>query len=192
MNLLDLAILIIVVLIAVRGFFRGIIQEAATLIGIIASFFLAFYYYNELARFLLRYTQNYRVALYFFSFLLLLGLSFFLFRALGLLIKKIVHFTLFGWADRVMGGFFGLIKGVVVVFFLITLLTLLLPKQHSLINQSRLFPWVISLTDQFALLIPGKITKDFNRKKQELRDYWEEKQQSIKKLRKYPNYDGSR
>jgi uncharacterized membrane protein required for colicin V production len=91
-----------------------------------------------------------------------------------------------------MGGFFGLIKGVVVVFFLITLLTLLLPKQHSLINQSRLFPWVISLTDQFALLIPGKITKDFNRKKQELRDYWEEKQQSIKKLRKYPNYDGSR
>ena len=192
MNLLDLAILIIVVLIAVRGFFRGIIQEAATLIGIIASFFLAFYYYNELARFLLRYTQNYQVALYFFSFLLLLGLSFFLFRALGLLIKKIVHFTLFGWADRVMGGFFGLIKGVVVVFFLITLLTLLLPKQHSLINQSRLFPWVISLTDQFALLIPGKITKDFNRKKQELRDYWEEKQQSIKKLRKYPNYDGSR
>jgi membrane protein required for colicin V production len=192
MNLLDPAILIIVVLIAVRGFFRGIIQEAATLIGIIASFFLAFYYYNELARFLLRYTQNYRVALYFFSFLLLLGLSFFLFRALGLLIKKIVHFTLFGWADRVMGGFFGLIKGVVVVFFLITLLTLLLPKQHSLINQSRLFPWVISLTDQFALLIPGKITKDFNRKKQELRDYWEEKQQSIKKLRKYPNYDGSR
>jgi len=192
MNLLDPAILIIVVLIAVRGFFRGIIQEAATLIGIIASFFLAFYYYNELARFLLRYTQNYQVALYFFSFLLLLGLSFFLFRALGLLIKKIVHFTLFGWADRVMGGFFGLIKGVVVVFFLITLLTLLLPKQHSLINQSRLFPWVISLTDQFALLIPGKITKDFNRKKQELRDYWEEKQQSIKKLRKYPNYDGSR
>jgi len=192
MNLLDLAILIIVVLIAVRGFFRGIIQEAATLIGIIASFFLAFYYYNELARFLLRFTQNYLIALYFFSFLLLLGLSFFLFRALGLLIKKMVHFSLFGWADRVLGGFFGLIKGGVVVFFLITLLTLLLPKQHSLINQSRLFPWVISLTDQITLLIPGKITEDFNRKKRELRDYWEEKQQSIKKLQKYPHYDGSR
>ena len=54
MNLLDLAILIIVVLIAVRGFYRGIIQEAATLVGIIASFFLACYYYNELALFLLR------------------------------------------------------------------------------------------------------------------------------------------
>jgi membrane protein required for colicin V production len=192
MNLLDPAILIIVVLIAVRGFYRGIIQEAATLIGIIASFFLAFYYYNELAHFLLRYTQNYLVTLYFFSFLLLLGLSFFLFRALGLLIKKIVQLTLFGWADRVLGGFFGLIKGAVVVYFLITLLTLLLPKENSLINQSRLFPWVISLTDQITLLIPGKITEDFNRKKSELRDYWEEKQQSIKKLRKYSRHDGSR
>ena len=192
MNLLDLAILIVVVLIAVRGFYRGIIQEAATLVGIIASFFLAFYYYNDLAHFLLRYFQNYLVAIYFFSFLLLLGLSFFLFRALGLVIKKMVQFTLFGWADRAFGGFFGLIKGVVVVFFLVTLLTLLLPKQNSLINQSRLFPWVISLTDQMVLLIPGKITEDFNRKKQELRDYWEERQQSIKKLRKYPNHDGSR
>jgi membrane protein required for colicin V production len=192
MNLLDLAILVIVLLIAVRGFYRGIIQEAATLVGIIASFFLAFYYYNDLARLLLRYFQNYLVTLYFFSFLLLLGLSFFLFRALGLLIKKVVQLALFGWADRVLGGFFGLIKGVVVVYFLVTLLTLLLPKQHLLINQSRLFPWVISLTDQITLLIPGKITEDFNRKKKELRDYWEEKQQFLKKKQKYLNHDDSR
>ena len=192
MNLLDLAILVIVVLIAVRGFFRGIIQEAATLFGIIASFFLASYYYNELARFLHGYTNNYLLLLYFFSFLLLFGLSFFLFRVFGLLINKLVHLTFFGWADRVLGGFFGLLKGGVLVFFLVTLLTLFLPKQNSLINQSRLFPWVISLTDQITLLIPGKITEDFNQKKRELRDYWEEKQQSIKKLRKYPNHDGSR
>jgi membrane protein required for colicin V production len=192
MNLLDLAILIIVVLIAVRGFSRGLIQEAATLIGIIVSFFLAFYYYNELAHFLLRYFQNFQIAIYFFSFLLLLGFSFFLFRALGLVTKKIVQFTLFGWADRVLGGFFGLVKGVVIVFFLVTLLTLLLPKQHSFINQSRLFPWVISVTDHITLLIPGKITEDFGRKKRDLRNYWEEKQQSIKKLQKYPNHDGSR
>jgi len=192
MNLLDLAILIIVVLIAVRGFFRGIIQEAATLFGIIASFFLASYYYNDLARFLHGYTRNYLLALYFLSFLFIFGLSFFLFRVLGLLINKMVHLAFFGWADRVFGGFFGLIKGGVVVFFLITLLTLFLPKQNSLINQSRLFPWVISLTDQLTLLIPDKITEDFNRKKQELRDYWEEKQQSIKKLQKYPSHDGSR
>jgi membrane protein required for colicin V production len=186
MNLLDLAILIIVVLIAVRGFFRGIIQEAATLFGIIASFFLACYYYNELARFLLRYTQNYLVVLYFFSFLLLFGLSLILFRAFGILVKKMVRFSLFGWADRVLGGFFGLIKGGVAVFFLVTLLTLLLPKQTALINESRLFPRVIALTDQLTMLIPGKITEDFNRKKQELRDYWEEKQQAVKKLQKHP------
>lgn len=187
MNLLDLAILIIVVLIAVRGFFRGIIQEAATLFGIIASFFLACYYYNELARFLLRFTQNYLVVLYFFSFLLLFVLSLFLFRSLGLLIKQMVRLTLFGWVDRVLGGFFGLIKGGVVVFFLITLLTLLLPKQSTIINQSRLFPRVIALTDQLTMLIPDKIKGDFSRKKQELRAYWEEKQQAIKKLQKYPN-----
>ena len=192
MNLLDLAILIVVVLITVRGFYRGIIQEAATLVGIIASFFLAFYYYNELAHFLLRYFQDYLVTLYFFSISPSSRLELFSVPGLGPGDKKMVQFTLFGWADRVLGGFFGLIKGVVVVYFLITLLVLLLPKQHSLVSQSRLFPSVISLTDQITLLIPGKITEDFNRKKQELRDYWEEKQQSIKKLQKYPKHDGSR
>ena len=191
MNLLDLAILILVGLIAVRGFFRGIIQEAATLFGIIASFFLASYYYNELARYLHGFTQNYLLVLYFFSFLLIFGLSLFLFRIFGLLINKVVHLTFFGWADRALGGLFGLIKGGVLVFFLVTLLTLLLPKQSTIINQSRFFPRVIALTDQLTLLIPGKITEDFNRKKQELRDYWEERQQAIKKLRKYPSHDGS-
>jgi hypothetical protein len=51
---------------------------------------------------------------------------------------------------------------------------------------------VISLTDRMVLLIPGKITEDFNRKKKELRDYWEERQESLKKFGKYPHHDGSR
>ena len=49
MNLLDIAILIIVALMTVRGFFRGIVQEAATLVGLIVSFFLAALYYKNLS-----------------------------------------------------------------------------------------------------------------------------------------------
>ena len=45
MNILDIAIVIIVVLLIIRGFFRGIVQEAATLLGLIASFLLASLYY---------------------------------------------------------------------------------------------------------------------------------------------------
>ncbi len=49
MNFLDIGILIIIALTTIRGFFKGFIQEAAGLLGIIFSFYLASYYYKDLA-----------------------------------------------------------------------------------------------------------------------------------------------
>lgn len=192
MNLLDIAILLIVILITVRGFFRGIVQEATTLLGIVISFFLASYYYGDLVRFLLRYLPGHSLLLGLFSFLVLFGLSVFLFHGFGILLKKIFGFTLLGWVDRIFGGFFGFLKGGLIVFFLVTLLTMILPKTTGLINQSRLFPWVVSLTDRLPLLIPGKIKDDFYEKKKALTDYWEGREAKIKGLQRYPNHEKSR
>ena len=141
----------------------------------IVSFFLASYYYGNLSRLILRYLpdQNFLISL--FSFLFLFGLSVFLFHGFGVLMKKVFQFSLLGWLDRGLGVLFGLIKGVVIVFFLATVLTLVLPKTSTLLNQSRLLPWVISLTDHLTLLIPGKIREDFNTKKRDFFDYWEGK-----------------
>jgi len=192
MNLLDIAILIVVILITIRGFFRGIVQEAATLLGLIVSFFLASYYYGDLARFLLRFLPGQNLLLGVLSFLFLLGLSVFIFHGFGILLKKVIHVSLLGWFDRALGGIFGFIKAGVVIFILVTLLTLVLPKTSSLLNSSRLFPWVISLTDHLTLLVPPKIKNDFFQKKQAFFDYWTVKEKNIKKLQRNPEHEATR
>ncbi|MBI5583111.1 MAG: CvpA family protein [Deltaproteobacteria bacterium] len=192
MNLLDIAILIVVILITVRGFFRGIIQEAATLVGVIVSFFMACYYYGNLARTLQRFLPGSPALFSILAFIILFGLSLFLFHVFGLLLKKVVHFSLLGWADRVLGGFFGLLKAGVLVFILVTLLTLVLPKTNSLLNNSRLFPWAISLTDHLTLLIPTKIKDDFYQKKQDFLDFWSTREKKIKGLQRYPDRETKR
>jgi membrane protein required for colicin V production len=192
MNLLDIAILIVAILITVRGFFRGIVQEAATLLGLIVSFFLASYYYSDLSRFLSRFLPGQNLLLSVLSFLFLLGLSVFLFHGFGILLKKVIHVSLLGWFDRVLGGVFGFIKAGVVVFIVVTLLTLALPRTSGLLNGSRLFPWVISLTDHLTLLIPPKIKNDFFRKKQAFIDYWTVKEKNIKKLQRNPEHEATR
>jgi membrane protein required for colicin V production len=192
MNLLDIAILIVAILITVRGFFRGIVQEAATLMGLIASFFLACYYYSNLSHFLSRFLPGQNLLLGVLSFLFLFGLSVFIFHSFGILLKKVIQVSLLGWFDRFLGGVFGLIKAGVVIFILVTLLTLVLPKTSGLLNGSRLFPWVISLTDHLTLLVPPKIRNDFFQKKQAFIDYWTVKEKNIKKLQRNPEHEANR
>jgi membrane protein required for colicin V production len=192
MNLLDIAILIVAILITVRGFFRGIVQEAATLLGLIVSFFLASYYYGDLAHFLLRFLPGQKVLLGVISFIILFGLSVFLFHGFGLLLKKVIQVSLLGWFDRALGGVFGFIKAGVIVFILVTLLTLALPKTSTLLNNSRLFPWVISLTGHLTLLIPPKIKDDFFQKKEAFLDFWTAKEKNIKKLQRDPQHEATR
>lgn len=189
MNLLDVAIVVVLVLLTVRGFLRGIVQEATTLLGVIVSFFLAAYYYRVLAQLLLQYLPGHSWLLHFLSFIFLFVLSIFLFHGLGLVLKKAFHWSLLGWLDRGLGGLLGFLKAGILIFFLITLLTLTLPKTSNLINHSRIFPWVISFADRMTLLIPGKIQEDFDQKKKGFIEYWTGKRDKVKGLQRYPDHE---
>jgi membrane protein required for colicin V production len=187
MNILDIAIVIIVALLIIRGFSRGIVQEAATLLGLIASFLLASLYYQDLAGLLERFSPNHIIVLSFFCFVFLFILCIFLFNFLGMLAKKAIRLTLLGWVDRTLGGLFGLIKGAVIIFILATILTVFYPKSALLVENSRFFPTSLAITERLTLLIPYKIKDDFLTKKKNLQNFWEERKQNIKNLQKLPN-----
>ncbi len=189
MNLLDIAILIIIALMTVRGFFRGIIQEAATLVGLIVSFFLAAMYYKNLSALLVRFVPNHEIILSFFCFVFLFILFILLFNFLSILARKAVHLVLLGWLDRTLGGFFGLIKGAVIVFVLVTMLTVIYPKSGPVVENSRFFPSILTITEKLEALIPFKIKNDFLDKKNILKDFWESKKRDIQKLQRIPKYE---
>ncbi len=186
MNLLDIAILIIVALMTIRGFFRGIVQEAATLLGLIISFFLAALYYKNLSAWLERFLPNHEIILSFFCFVFLFILCIFLFNFLSILARKAIRLALLGWLDRTLGGLFGLIKGAVILFVLVTMLTVMYPKSGPLVEGSRFFPSVLTITDKLSDLIPFKIKTDFLSKKKDLENFWDSKKRDIRKLQRLP------
>jgi membrane protein required for colicin V production len=189
MNLLDIAILIIVALMTVRGFFRGIVQEAATLLGLIVSFFLSALYYKALAGWLERFVPNHEIILSFFCFVFLFILCIFLFNFLAILARGAIRLALLGWLDRTLGGFFGLIKGAVILFVLVTILTVFYPKSGPVVEDSRFFPSILTVTEKLSALIPFKIKDDFINKKKALQNFWDSKKQDIRKLQRFPRND---
>jgi membrane protein required for colicin V production len=186
MAILDIAILIIIAIMTIRGFFRGIVQEAATLIGLVVSFFIAALFYENLASLLERFVPDRTIILAVFCFILLFVISVLLFNLLGILASKAVRLTLLGWLDRTLGGFFGLVKGSVLIFFIVTILTIFYPQSAPVVENSRFFPTTLSITEKLSDLIPYKIKDDFLTKKDALKSYWEFRKQEIKKLQRLP------
>jgi membrane protein required for colicin V production len=187
MNLLDISIFIVIALSTIRGFFRGFIQEASTILGLIASFFLASYYYNNLTLWLARFFPHHRLLLTVFCFLLLFFLCLYVFHLVALMIRKAIRLVFLGWLDRVLGGLFGLIKGTIIIFVLVTVLMLFYPKSSPIIKDSHYFPSILTFTEKLMFLIPEKIKEDYLNKKKNLQDMWQGKKPAIRKKEKRSN-----
>jgi len=65
-----------------------------------------------------------------------------------------------GWADRVLGAGLALIKGIIIIYLGVILLTFFLPSKTPLIAGSRLAPWIVSSYQCMEdLLSPGTYEK---------------------------------
>lgn len=186
MNLLDVAILIISAFLIIRGFFRGIVQGAATFLGILFSFIFASLYYRELATLISQWLPRHQTVLAFFCFVFLFFVSILFFNFLSILAKKAVHLTLLGWVDRALGGLFGLMKAAVAIFVIVTVLTVFYPQTGFLVEKSRFFPSMVTITGKLASFIPSKIKEDFLGKKRDLQDFWAGKKRNIQKWQRVP------
>ena len=154
--------------------------------GLIASFFLAALYYKNLASWLERYIPNHEIVLSFFCFVFLLILCIFLFNFLAMLARGAIRLALLGWLDRTLGGLFGLVKAAVILFIIVTILTVSYPKSGPVIENSRFFPSILTITEKLASFIPYKIKDDFFAKKKDLQNFWDERKQNIRKLQRLP------
>jgi membrane protein required for colicin V production len=189
MNIIDLAILIIVALMTIRGFIKGIILETTALFGLLISFFLASLYYRPLSDKLARFIPNHPVLLAIFSFVFLLILVFLIIRFLAIAARGAVRLAFLGWLDRILGGLLGLIKGVVVIMVLVALLLFFSPKASTLMRQSLFYPPMQNFTQKLVRFIPSSIIEDFQTKRKRWQDYWWGKGQNLKNQHKIRDHE---
>ena len=111
MNFVDILIWGVLLFYLVKGFMKGLVKEACSLVGLLAGGWAAFKYHQYVAealRPLIHLPHGLALALSFFLIFLVIGLLFYL---LGHLLTVVCKIMLLGGINRVGGVIFGLLEG---------------------------------------------------------------------------------
>jgi membrane protein required for colicin V production len=166
MNLLDLGIIVLLGLITVRGFFRGLFQEVAVLVGLVAGVVAAAHTYLRLASLLQPWITDPQYARW-VAFAAVFVAVYWLIRLAAHSIQRLLYHLYLDFVDRLLGAVFALAKGALLVGFALMLLGTVLPRNSHLLKGSVAAPHLINLARQSLGLLPP----DF---KQRLNDYLKE------------------
>ena len=111
MNLLDILIWAVLVFFVAKGFSKGLVREACSLLGLVTGGWAAFKYYSSLSqgiRVLINLPPQLAKPLSFLLIFMLLGI---LFYFLGHLLTVIFKIMLLGGINRIGGVLFGFLEG---------------------------------------------------------------------------------
>lgn len=142
MNLLDILIVSTLIFFIVKGLIRGFVREIASLAGVVLGIFLASRHQPDMTEGLKQFL-NPGPYLPLISFIVIFVAVLVGCNVLGWLLRLILRKGPLGWVDRLLGLGFALLKGVIVTYLVIVILTFFLPSGTPLIARSKVGPWII-------------------------------------------------
>jgi membrane protein required for colicin V production len=152
-NLLDLGIIALLFLVTLRGYFRGLFQELAVLLGLLGGLLVAARTYLALAALILPLVNN----LYWargLAFAIVLIVVYWGVRLLAYVLQRLLYHLYLDVLDRLLGAFFAFLKGCLILGLALLLLGVVLPKNSHLIKESRAHPLLIQLAKRTLDLLP--------------------------------------
>ena len=161
MTIIDIIILAITLLLAIKGFFNGFIKEAFGLIGIIGGIYLAGLYYHQAGMYinsnLMTIPNKSAIDLVGFISVFLLFWIFCIF--LGFLIGKILKISALGFIDKFFGFLFGGLKFFLIISIIIASLyqiEFVKKEIDKFEKKSVLLPVMIEMGDKIINFSPKK------------------------------------
>jgi membrane protein required for colicin V production len=172
-NALDIVISLIGGFCIVRGIFRGIVKEITSIVGVFVGFYAAYTYYPLVAKWLSRLiTITNKSYLDIMSFFLSFTIIFLAIGFVGVILKQLCKAAVLGWADRILGGTFAIVKAVLIASVLLVALTTFLPKNSPVIRDSVLAPHTSVVAEQLTVIIPKEMKKKFGDNIKSLKAIW--------------------
>ncbi|MDW3197154.1 MAG: CvpA family protein [Cytophagales bacterium] len=142
MNYVDIFLLVILVLGAIRGYSKGLIIELFSLIAFFFGLFGAIKFSGPIAAIFFGDSDFYLIGLVGVFIVLFIALSVVI-NLIAKLIKKGVDLIFLGWFDNLLGGILGILKWGFLVSMLVLMLKgggLLLPEKD--LAKSRIYPYI--------------------------------------------------
>jgi membrane protein required for colicin V production len=153
------------------GFARAGVSFIATLTGIFAGFWC----YGIAGDYVADYVVSRQLANLIGFFLIFIGVV--LLGALaGRLLAMLFKWVGLSWFDRLLGGAFGLVRGMVIAVAIVTVLMACSPKPPppALVN-SRIMPYVLGAANILAVATPHEIKDAFYDAKDKVTKLWLER-----------------
>jgi membrane protein required for colicin V production len=146
MNLIDIIIIIFAIVLCIRGYLRGFINEVFSLLIIICGLIGAFLFYRPLSETFMEFigSRDLSMILAFFAIFIFITIVLIIIR--NMLIRVIDRLNLAD-IDNILGVVVGLIKGLLICGVILVFL-----KNHpvfridEMIGRSSLFPYLITLS----------------------------------------------
>ena len=160
MNLLDLGILVLLALVTVRGYFRGLFQELAVLVGLVGGVVVASHTYLQLAEVLSRWVTDPQYARI-IAFAVILVAVYWLTRLLAHYLQRLLYHLYLDFFERLLGAGFALAKGALIIGFGLMFIGLVLPKDSRLLKESRTATKLVGLAHQSLELLPPDFKQRF-------------------------------
>jgi membrane protein required for colicin V production len=161
MNLLDLGILVLLILIALRGYYRGLFQELAVLAGVVGGVLVAAHTHPLLAAKLSPLITNPDHARW-LAFALVLVVVYWSIRLVAYFLQRLLYHLYLDVFDRLLGGFFALVKGALLLGFALMFVGLVMPRDSHLFKESRTAPYLTNFSRQALGLLPPDFKQRFN------------------------------
>ena len=175
MNILDIVFLLVLSFLLIRGFFNGIIQEIASIASFILAFVLASNYYGLFESFFRSFSGLEEA----WAMILAYAVCFFVVMlvvfVLAHILKKFLRLTAFGWLDTLGGGGVGFFKGAFLCAIFLFILTVFLPRDTSLLRESKISPYIARFSSVLASYVPKAMQQNFENNSQRIQQKWYER-----------------
>jgi len=164
MNLLDLGLLVLLSLIVLRGYFRGLFQELAVLAGVVGGLLAAANFYLLLSAKLQHLIKNPVYSRY-VAFAVILVAVYWLTRVLAYYLHRLLYHLYLDIFDRLLGGLVALLKGALILGFALMVLNHIFSRDPPpLLKESHTAPVLIRVSRQALELLPADFKKQWEKR----------------------------
>lgn len=164
MNWLDVVILIVISIFSFLGLKHGIIKEIISIVAIIGGIVAGVLFYPYLGEVLIKtsFIKSKSIASI-SGFLLIMFFIFVLIKLIGYVLTKIVGTLNLNWFNRICGGCFGAIKGVIISFLIIVALGFFSSEKEPPLKNSFFVPYIKESLSILKEIIPDEFDENLQK-----------------------------
>ena len=175
MNWIDLVLAIVILVSVLTGFTAGFARVGVGFIAMLVGLFCGFWFYGLVGVYVQDYVSSRTMANLIGFFVIFFGLLI-VGAIIGMILAKLFKWVGLSWFDRLLGGAFGLVRGLVIAAGLVTVLLAFAPTPPpgSVVN-SRFMPYMVNVSELFAALTPHEIKDAFYTAKDKVKSEWDQR-----------------